>query len=333
MNRYFIFGLCLYVFFLFKWRSHVGESLFLSSVINNDPTLTQNGARLARVTALELEELLQESVNISDFASMAARIVKFAVLAEATVSEKTVDEGIIFSLLENHFPWWLPDPSTYMPWRRQPKADQHETGIVICAGSRNKVYAIHLIRILRDVLGSKLPIEIAYGGDKDLSFADRHDFVALGHDIRLVNLEDHFDESAVSLQQGAYAMKPFSMLASRFRKVILADADTIFLRAPDQVFSTEPGLVETGTLFWHDRALGKGTMDRHQWIESFLKEQLPSPSLSQTVFWTDNLAEQQDSAVVCMDKGRPKVFTSLLFSVWMNLKNVRDEVTYRHTYG
>lgn len=113
----------------------------------------------------------------------------------------------------------------------------------------------------------------------------------------------------------------------------MADADTIFLRAPDQVFKTEPGLVETGTFFWHDRAIRPGTVERHRWIETMLGDQKPSPSLSQTAFWTDHLAEQQDSAVVCMDKGRPRVFTSLLFSVWMNLKNVRDEVTYRNTYG
>lgn len=112
----------------------------------------------------------------------------------------------------------------------------------------------------------------------------------------------------------------------------MADADTIFLRAPDRIFMTEPGLVETGTFFWHHRTFG-AREDRHQWIESLLEERGPSPSLSKTLFWTDNLSEQQDSAVVCMNKGRPRVFMSLLFSVWMNLKIVRDEVTYRQTYG
>ena len=331
MIRYLTFGLCLYVYFLYTTFIHNQQLPYLPLIIDKDHS--QDAAGLAKTIALELEELLQDSVNISDFAGMADRIVKFAVLAEATVTDETVDKGILFSLLEKHFPWWLPDPSTYMPWHLRPQSDPYDTGIVICVGSRTKVYGIHLIRILRDVLYSKLPIEIAYSGDGDLSFADRHDFMGLGPDIRLINLVDHFDESVGSLQTGGFAMKPFSMLASRFRKVIMVDADTIFLRAPDQVFVTEPGLVETGTLFWHDRAVGAGTDDRHRWIQSILREQNPSPSLSQTVFWTDSLAEQQDSAVVCMDKGRPRVFTSLLFSVWMNLKNVRDEVTYRNTYG
>lgn len=344
MGRYLILGLCLYslllyVFFLYKWGFDVENPTFLPLVINKDPLPPQNAteletaADLARSTAFDLELLLLQRFYISDFASMADRIVKFAVLAEATVSDKTVDESIIMSLLGTYFPWWLPDPSTYMPWHPRPKSDPYDTGIVICVGSRYKIYAMHLIRILRDVLQSKLPIEIAYDGDGDLSFADRRAFKALGHNIRLVNLEDHFDESVGSLRSGRFAIKPFSMLASRFRKVVMVDADTIFLQAPDQVFLTEPGLVETGTLFWHDRVIEAGTLHRHRWIESFLRGQDPSPFLSQTMFWTDNLAHQQDSAVVCMDKGRPRVFTSLLFSAWMNLKVVRDLVTYRNTYG
>lgn len=332
MNRFLVFGLCVYLFFLYKWRFHGQESTHLSLIIDNDIFPTPNAAALASVTAVQLENLLQEPVNISNFASMADRMVKFAVLAEATVAEE-MDKSVIFSLLGKHFPWWLPDPSTYMPWHRRPRSDPHDIGIVICTGSRTKVYAIHLIRILRDVLHSKLPIEIAYGGDGDLSYADRYDFMTLGHDIRLVNLVDHFDERVGSLQNGGFAMKPFSMLASRFRKVIMMDADTVFLQAPDRVFVTEPGLVETGTLFWHDRAVRAGAVDRHRWIESFLRGQEASPALSQTAFWTDKLSEQQDSAVVCIDKGRPRVFTSLLFSVWMNLKNVRDEVTYKNLYG
>lgn len=204
---------------------------------------------MARATALELEELLQKPINISDFVNIAHRIVKFGLLAETTVTDDTVDKGVILSLLEKHFPWWLPDTSTYMPWHRRPKSDLHDTGIVICAGSGDKIFTIHLIRILRDVLHSKLPIEIAYGGDEDLSFVDRHDLMAVNHDIRLVNLVDHFDERVGSFRDGGYALKSFSILASRFRRVIMADADTIFLRAPDRIFMTEPGLVETGTFF------------------------------------------------------------------------------------
>lgn len=333
MGRYLTVVLCLYIYFVYKCRFSGQESPHLSLLFNNDPSPVQDAAGLANATALELEKLLQEPVNISDFASMAERFVKFAVLAGTTTTKEIVDKGVISSLLERHFPWWLPDPSTYMPWHRRSNSDPYDIGIVICAGSHNKVFTIHLIRILRDVLHSKLPIEIAYGGDEDLSFADRHDFMAVGHDIRLVNIVDHFDESVGSLKNGGFAMKPFSMLASRFRKVIMADADTIFLQAPDQVFVTDPGLVETGTLFWHDRAVGAGSDDRHHWIESFLGEREPSPYLGHTAFWTDSLAEQQDSAVVCMDKGRPRVFMSLLFSVWMNLQNVRDEVTYEKVYG
>lgn len=333
MGRYLIVALFLHLGFLCLWIFFGQGSLQLSRFHDNEQFPTQSPAGLARDTAFELEGLLREPVRIWDFATMANRIVKFGVLADLTITEKTMDEGVIFSLLGKHFPWWQPDRSTYMPWHRRPKSDVHDTGIVICVGSRTKIYAIHLIRILRDVLHSKLPIEIAYGGDGDLPFKDRHDFMAMDDDIRLVNLVDLFDESVGSLRHGGFAMKPFAMLASRFRRVIMADADAIFLRAPDQLFKTEPGLVETGTFFWHDRAFKLRTVSRQRWVASLLGTQGPSPSLSQTAFWTDGLAEQQDSAVVCIDKGRPKVFMSLLFSVWMNLKVVRDHVTYRNTHG
>lgn len=177
MSRYLILGFLLYLSFLFRWYLH-GQEPPLSLFLDNVQSLDQTATVLARATALELEELLQKPINISDFVNMAHRIVKFRVLAETTVTDDTVDKGVIFSLLEKHFPWWLPDTSTYMPWHRRPKSDLHDTGIVICAGSGDKIFAIHLIRILRDVLHSKLPIEIAYGGDEDLSFVDRHDLMA-----------------------------------------------------------------------------------------------------------------------------------------------------------
>ncbi|MCJ1469107.1 hypothetical protein MMC07_007740 [Pseudocyphellaria aurata] len=333
MSRYLIVALFLHTGFLYLWLFFGQGSLQLSRIFGDDQFNPQSPAGLATATAFELEGLLREPYGVLDFASMANRIVKFGVLADLTMTEKTVDEAIIFSLLGKHFPWWQPEQSTYIPWHRRQKSDSHDTGIVICVGSRNKLYAIHLIRILRDVLHSKLPIEIAYGGDGDLPFKDRRDFMALDDNIRLINLVDLFDESVGSLRHGGFAMKPFAMLASRFRRVIMADADAIFLRAPDQLFKSEPGLVETGTFFWHDRAFKRPTATAKPWVESLLGARGPSPSLSQTTFWTDGLSEQQDSAVVCMDKGRPKVFMSLLFSVWMNLKVVREQVTYKNTLG
>ena len=51
-------------------------------------------------------------------------------------------------------------------------------------------------------------------------------------------------------------MKPFALLASKYPRTILVDADAIFLRSPDDLFDQHAGLSETGALFYHDRAIG-----------------------------------------------------------------------------
>ena len=51
-------------------------------------------------------------------------------------------------------------------------------------------------------------------------------------------------------------MKPFTLLALKYPRTILADVDAIFLRSPDDLFNQHTGLSETGALFYHDRAIG-----------------------------------------------------------------------------
>ena len=122
----------------------------------------------------------------------------------------------------------------------------------MCAGSNNFLFAVQHIQTLRNVLHSTLPIQVAYASDDDLHYSDRVLLQNLGPNIETLNLLDHFDESIAGLKTGTWAQKPFAMLASRFEKVIIVDADTIFMQKPDKVFDDEPGLVETGTMFYHD---------------------------------------------------------------------------------
>lgn len=42
------------------------------------------------------------------------------------------------------------------------------------------------------------------------------------------------------------------MLASSFRRVILVDADTVFIKDP-RLLLNEPNFREHGSVFWHDR--------------------------------------------------------------------------------
>ena len=221
------------------------------------------------------------------------------------------------------------------PWNPRGWVKKQTTGIVICTGAHNFVYAGHLIRTLRNTLKSKLPIEIAYSGEADLPFVNRAALKALDNNIETLNLLDYFDDHIAGLQDGGFAQKPFAMLASRFQRVILLDADIIFLQDLDHIFEKEPGLAETGTLFWHDRAFvqtDESSTDRHSWFRGFMNGREPSTMLNKSLFWTDDIYHEMESGVVCMDKGRPGVFMSLVFATWMNTREVRS-VTYAHTYG
>jgi hypothetical protein len=65
--------------------------------------------------------------------------------------------------------------------------------------------------------------------DEDLSKKDQAALLSLTSDLEFVNLLDHFDESVAGLRDGKFAMKPLAVIATRFRKTILVDADVIFL--------------------------------------------------------------------------------------------------------
>lgn len=92
-------------------------------------------------------------------------------------------------------------------------------------------------------------------------------------------------------------------LASRFQKTILVDADTIFLQRPDAYFDNDVHLKETGTLFYHDRAVKgghTGWVDTLKWVKKVLKDREPSEMLRQSIFFTAALEHQQESGVVFM---------------------------------
>ena len=203
----------------------------------------------------------------------------------------------------------------------------------MCAGSKNFLFAVHHIQTLRNVLHSTLPIQVAYAGDDDLHYSDRVLLTNLGPNIETLNLLDHFDESVTGLRTGTWAQKPFAMLASRFQKVIIVDADTIFMQKPDSVFMEEPGLVETGTMFYHDMTWRVYQDERQGWFHRLMEGREPSKMLNQSAFWSEGVFVEMESGVVCMDKGRPSVFMSLVFSSWMETEDVRKTVTDEHTHG
>lgn len=206
------------------------------------------------------------------------------------------------------------------------------TGIVVPVGVKNFRFACHLIFILRTVLHSKLPIQIAYAGDGDLPLENRKSLLGLVKDIQFLDVLSVLDDESMALDR-SWAIKPFAVLASTFEKLILLDADIVFLQPPETLLS-RIDFQETGALFFHDRLLWQGAFpERHEWWQEQMKHQKPTKALLSSLVWTENYAEEADSGVVILDKSRLQVFTGLLHICWQNTKAVREEATYTLTYG
>lgn len=208
-------------------------------------------------------------------------------------------------------------------------------GIVISAGGSDSSvrFAGHLIASLRDVLGCTLPIQVAYAGENDLPKHRRDALSSLDktHNIEFLDVWTVFDDSTLQLRRGGWAIKSFAALASRFEQVIVLDADAVFLQSPDALFA-QHAYVNNGAYLFHDRLLWQhGFQDRHKWWKDQIKE--PSPAMNKSLVWTEDYAEECDSGVVVLDKSRPEVLVGLLHIAWQNTYAVRDEVSYKITYG
>ncbi|POR36819.1 Uncharacterized protein TPAR_02986 [Tolypocladium paradoxum] len=208
-------------------------------------------------------------------------------------------------------------------------------GIVIPVGGGGQAvrFAAHLIVSLRDVLGCRLPIQIVYAGDTDLTKKQRDALASFDStkNIEFLDVFTMFDDSTLSLQQGHWAIKPFAALASRFEQVILLDSDAVFLQQPEQLLK-QRAYHDTGAYLFHDRLLWQHEFrERHEWWKDQIKE--PSPALNRSRVWTEDYAEECDSGVVVLDKSRRQVFVGLLHIAWQNTRDVREEVSYKLTYG
>jgi hypothetical protein len=205
-------------------------------------------------------------------------------------------------------------------------------GIVIPVGTKDFRFACHLILALRNVLHSTLPIQIAYAGDDDLPEEKRQILMTLESNIEFLNIASVLDDEVMKIEK-SWAIKPFAALASTFEKVIVVDADAVFLQPPEYLFS-QAGWRETGALLFHDRLLWQhGFQERHEWWKQQMKHQEPSAALLASLVWTEDYAEEADSGVVVLDKARLPVFMGLLHICWQNTKPVREQATYKMTYG
>lgn len=209
----------------------------------------------------------------------------------------------------------------------------HQAGIVIPTGQRTLRYASHLIASLTRVHKTRLPIQVVYAGDGDLSAEGRTVLQesAQGVEIEFLDVLSVFDDKTLKLGEGGWAIKPFAALASRFDQVILLDADTVFLQDPGALLK-QKRYQDTGALLFHDRLLWKNSYkDRQDWWHDQIKH--PSSETDKSLVWTERYSEEGDSGIVVVDKSRLEILIGLLHVGWQNSHAVRTDWTYKVTYG
>ena len=298
------------------------------TTVTSHSTITKVPSKMVQAaadSAMKLQYVLDSTEAIIDdphLFSMGRYVNTFTTYLKAILADPSIDRSKFHHLRQQFFPWWFPsDKTTYVPWK-PPKNPQ--TGIVMTVGKGNYVLASHCIQTLRKVVNSTLPIQVFYAGDDDLPELYRQEIKALHPSIETTDILDNFNETTVVIHGSGYAMKPFAALASRFERVILVDADTIFLRRPDLDFEENSALNSTGLYYFHDRAYsGAKTTD---WIKELLRGTQPSKTLNGSLFWQKELEHQQESGVVFINKAVPAAFMSILFSTYMNTQKVRDFV-------
>lgn len=147
--------------------------------------------------------------------------------------------------------------------------DRYEgRGIVICGGGvRYFTNAWVCVNMLRR-LGCRLPIQLWHLGPKELDDRMRTLVAALG-----VECADAFRmrrRFPVRLLRG-WELKPYAILHSPFREVLLLDADNVPVVNPEFLFDT-PQFHGTGAIFWPDYTRDKNQKAAAIWRSCGLRE-------------------------------------------------------------
>jgi alpha 1,2-mannosyltransferase len=124
-----------------------------------------------------------------------------------------------------------------------PKDDFEGRGIIICAGGLCHFTCCWIaIKVLRQ-WGCQLPIQVWYIGN-ELSPEVIRELEAM--DVECVNSMEYDADI-----QAGWALKPLSIIKSRFREVLSLDADNICTRNPSFLFDSDE-YKQSGAVFWPD---------------------------------------------------------------------------------
>jgi ADP-heptose:LPS heptosyltransferase len=188
-------------------------------------------------------------------------------------------------------------------------SDGEGRGIVICGGGvtyfTNAWVCIQMLRRL----GCELPVELWFRGRGELDEAMRRLMTPLN--VHCVDAEEIRRKHPARLLK-TWELKPYALLHSRFRAVLLLDADNVPVVNPDFLFDT-PEFIRNGAIFWPDYARPVTPGVRSIWISCGLRP--PGES-------------EFETGQIVVDKSR--CGAALRLAMWFN---EHSDFYYQHIHG
>jgi ADP-heptose:LPS heptosyltransferase len=182
-------------------------------------------------------------------------------------------------------------------------------GIVICGGGvRYFPGAWVCINLLRH-LGCRLPIEMWYLGEGEVD--DQIIALLKPLDVECIDACKMRRRRPTRLL-GGWELKPYALLHSRFREVLLLDADNVPVTNPEYLFST-PEFRATGAVFWPDHDCERNSKAEAIWRSCGLR---PPPE------------REFETGQILLDKQR--CWPALRLSLWFN---ENSDFYYQYLHG
>jgi hypothetical protein len=226
----------------------------------------------------------------------ASRLVEKVSSAERTASN--LELSITKSNLRATLDAYIPSIPTY------PDAFRGE-GIVICAGGRYLPAAWVCIKLLQRQ-GCKLPVELWYLGEAEMDAKLKTIFKGAG-----VNCIDALNNKGFGHKPlHGWQLKPYAILNSTFKEVLLLDADNVCSLNPAPLFKTSE-YKKAGAVFWKDAF--KLRTSREGWECCGLEH------TTDTEF---------ESGQILVDKER--CWKALYLALWLN---TQSKFFYRYLWG
>lgn len=132
-----------------------------------------------------------------------------------------------------------------------PYPTDHHAGrgiVMVAGGTRYFTCAWVCLSLLRRVHDCALPIQVWYRGRAEMSGEMIELLDRFG--VECIDLLEHGEGHSASQMRG-WESKAYALLHSRFKEVILLDADVVPLRDPSDLFNL-PRYQQTGAVFWPD---------------------------------------------------------------------------------